>query len=581
MRISRRTQRARVGVAAVLALTSGLAAVGVAMAADWPQLRGDTQRTGVSAETIKPPLAVLWRFTGGVQSNNLTSPVIVGNTVYYSTRASKDQGGILYALDTKTGQRKWSYPPDVNGLTGGRYFTTTVTHDNGKLYVGSSGGTLYVLNAKTGVEVGGPFQLGRRIESAPVVENGTLYFGCNDGMFYALDAQTGEKRWSRMDTRNRRTVGFAYAAGEGVSSAPLLAGDMMLFQTSDNQIHGLKQATGNFRWKTRLPYSFLPHGMTFSGNSIFVATGPSLYSVLPTSGSIRWFRSLPNDILSAPAVSEGIAYVGCKETEGDGGVLYALKDNGREQWKTPVRLPFAPAGAPVVSGDVIYLPGQRGTIMAIDKSEGNLLWEYRLQPATNRANTLPAPETTVAAPLALSDGTLYALSSDGTLTAFRADAPDTTGPLFTEHYPKAGTALNGKPPFVVAVKINDFGTGLNPESISAAMDGKDVSMVYDSKRSLVYYATQSSGRVVDPPLANGRHEFTIHAKDWRNNETVETWSFVVDNGLPERVGAPAPSKPRTGGTAGSPAGTTGGRTRPGGTGAGTRPGGNRRGGGGG
>ena len=179
MRISRRNKHTRVGVAAALVLTPGIAAV----AADLPLLRGDMQRTGVAAEAIKPPLSVLWRFTGGVQSNNLTSPVIVGNTVYYSTRASKEQGGILYAHDAKTGERKWSYPKDVNGLTGGNYFTTTVTHDNGKLYVGSSTGALFVLDAATGLEVGGPFQLGRRIESAPVVEYGTLYFGSNNGMF--------------------------------------------------------------------------------------------------------------------------------------------------------------------------------------------------------------------------------------------------------------------------------------------------------------------------------------------------------------------------------------------------------------
>ena len=57
MRISRRNKHTHVGVAAAIVMTSGIAAV----AADWPQLRGDTQRTGVSAETIKPPLAVLWR----------------------------------------------------------------------------------------------------------------------------------------------------------------------------------------------------------------------------------------------------------------------------------------------------------------------------------------------------------------------------------------------------------------------------------------------------------------------------------------------------------------------------------------
>jgi outer membrane protein assembly factor BamB len=554
MRISRRNKHTHVGVAAAIMMTSGIAAV----AADWPQLRGDTQRTGVSAEAIKPPLAVLWRFTGGAQNNNLTSPVVVGNTVYYTTRASAQQGGILYALDTRTGAKKLSFPNDPNGLPGGSYFTTSATYDKGRLYIGSSSGTLYVLDATTLKEVGGPFQLGRRIESAPIVENGTLYFGCNDGTFYALDAQTGEKRWTKMDVRNRRTVGYAYAAGEGVSSAPLLAGDMMLFQTSDNQVHGLKQATGNFRWKTRLPYAFLPNGMTFAGSSVFVATGPSLYALLPASASERWHRNLPNDIQAAPVVSNGIVYVGCKDAKGDAGLLYAIKDNGRTLWKDPVALPFNPMGAPVVSGEVIYVPGQRGTVMGVDKNDGQVLWTYRIQPATNRANINPGTETAIMSPLALSGGTLYALSADGSLTAFRADAPDSSGPVINELSPKPGTALNGKPPFVISAKLIDDGSGLNPATITASLDGKDITAVYDSKLSRIRYTTQSSGRIVDPPLADGRHEVTLRAKDWRGNETVETWSFVVDNSLPVRPTSSAPSSTRGGGLGSGGAGKGGG-----------------------
>ena len=417
------------------------------------------------------------------------------------------------------------------------------------------------MDATTGKEVGGPFQLGQRIESAPVVDNGTLYFGCNNGTFYALDAQTGEKRWTRMDARTRRTVGFSYVAGEAISSAPLFVGDMMLFQTSDNQVHGLKQATGNFRWKTRMPFSFLPNGMTASGSSVFVATGPALYAILPASSAERWHRSLPNDILAAPVVANGIVYVGCKDAAGDGGLFYAIKDNGREQWKAPAKLPFAPAGAPVVSGDVIYIPGQRGTVMGVDAVEGKLLWSYRLQASTNRVNVNPGTETIVAAPLALSGGTLYSLSSDGTLTAFRADAADSSGPVLSELYPRAGSALNGKPPFQVSAKIIDDGTGLNPDTISASMDGKDITVTFDSKRSMIFYKTQSTGRIVDPPLADGRHEFTLRAKDWRGNETSKTWSFVIDNSLPVRgtgTNSPQPGGGRTGGGALGGGGKAGG-----------------------
>lgn len=575
MRNSRRNERARVGAAAALALTSGLVAVGAAVSADWPQLRGDSQRSGVSPEAIKPPLSVLWRFTGGAQGNNLTSPIVVGNTVYFTTRVSSQQGGVLYALDLQTGARKWAFPKEERngfspGLPGGNYFSTSITFNQGKLYVGTSNGTLFILDAKTGTESGGPFSLGQRLESSPLIENDTVYLGSNNGTFYALDTQTGEKRWSRLDTRNRRTVGYAYAAGEAITSAPLSVGDMLLFTTSDNQVHGIKQATGNFRWKTRLPYTFLPNGLAFAGNSLFLATGPALYAVLPTSGSVRWYRNLPNDILAAPAIADGIVYVGCKQTNGgDGGLLYALKDNGREQWKAPVKLPFPPAGAPVVSGEVIYLPGTRGTVMAIDKEEGRLLWDYRLAPSVNRSNSPTGTETAIAAPLAISNGTLLTLSADGTLTAFRSDAPDTTGPVFTEQYPLPGSALNGKAPFIIAAKVGDIGSGLNIASISGQLDGKDIDVIYDEKKTLIHYATKATGGIVDRPLADGRHTMTLRAKDWRGNETEETWSFVVDNTLPQRP--TASTSPNSTTRSGAPGGAGPGR----GSGGGFGPGGGR------
>src|SRR5689334_16326011 len=81
--------------------------------ADWPLYGRDFSHTGRVDETVKPPLAVLWKFAsrpyyglpqGAPPTVNAGSPIVVGNTIYF---ASRDR---LYAVDRATGELKWRYP---------------------------------------------------------------------------------------------------------------------------------------------------------------------------------------------------------------------------------------------------------------------------------------------------------------------------------------------------------------------------------------------------------------------------------------------------------------------------------------
>lgn len=572
---SRRTHRALGGAVAAVALTT---LVGAARSADWPQLRGDAQHTGVSTESLAPPLALLWRYTGGFQNANTASATVADGVAYFVTKTTANQGGLIFAVDAQTGEKKWSFPKSDTGLVGGHIFTTTPTLEKGRVYVGASDGGMYVLDAKTGEEII-RFNTGRAINSSPVVEDGILYFGSNSGTLYALNPETGE---SAPGWRN-------YNAGDSIVSSPLMADTMMVLTTGDNVLHGIKRATGIPKWKLRLPYGASPNSLTYSDGSLYVPSGRQLFAIQPASGTTRWSSQLPEDILAAPVATGGIVYVACRSGSGIGARLYAVKgNNGRAYWETPVDLPNAPTAAPVIAGDILYIAGNRGTLMAVSREDGKLLWQYRMEFSTNRpavtaanfqgnlpstGTNAPAREVTVAAPLSVSDGTLFVVSNDGTLSAFRPDAPDSTGPVASEQYPKAGSSVSGKPPFVAALKLTDLGSGVDVSTIKGKLDGKEIETNYDPIKGWIYFATQSTGKLVDPPLPNGRHTITFTARDFMGNETESTWSFVVDNNLPAttRTAPVAAPKPR-GGITGAP--STGGNApaAPGGGGAGRRGG---------
>jgi outer membrane protein assembly factor BamB len=76
---------------------------------------------------------------------------------------------------------------------------STPTAVDGTVYVGSSDGDLYALDAGTG-SVDWQRDLGRTVESSPAVVDGTVYVGSSHsgrgGGVYALDAERGTVDWS-------------------------------------------------------------------------------------------------------------------------------------------------------------------------------------------------------------------------------------------------------------------------------------------------------------------------------------------------------------------------------------------------
>jgi len=164
------------------------------------------------------------------------------------------------------------------------------------------------------------------------------------------------------------------------------------------------------------------------------------------------------------------------------------------------------------------------------------------------------------------------VTDDGSLSAFRPDAPDSTPPQVTYQYPRPGLALNGKPPFTIAARLSDIGSGIDPASVKIFMDDEEKPAIYDIRRGQIGYESKASGRGVAVSLTDGRHTVKVVARDWRGNQLSEEWSFVVDNSLPAtrrnapviNTNTPPPTPPAP------PAGTRPG-SRPGRPG---RPGGN-------
>ena len=217
--------RPMAGVVACL-LALGLTYSPLCRSADWPTYGGDSKRSCVSPETLKPPFSSDWVFVpvfppshawGDPQpkpvEGNLELPRLRFDDAYHVAVA----GGLVlfgsssdtkvYALDLATGSVRWEF------LTGGPVrFAPTIA--DGRAYVGSDDGNVYCLDLGTGREVWhfaaapAPDKIlgnGQMISVWPVrtgvlVDGGIAYFGAGvfpaEGLYlYAVDAGTGTLVW--------------------------------------------------------------------------------------------------------------------------------------------------------------------------------------------------------------------------------------------------------------------------------------------------------------------------------------------------------------------------------------------------
>jgi quinohemoprotein ethanol dehydrogenase len=140
-----------------------------------------------------------------------STPIVVDGTMYVTSAWS-----IVYALDAKTGERKWKYDPQVDKARGQKACCDVVNRGvaiwEGNVYVGTIDGRLVALNAADGkpvwekvtVDQSKPYTITgapRVIKGKVIIGNGGAELGVR-GYITAYDAKTGEQAWRFYTTPN-------------------------------------------------------------------------------------------------------------------------------------------------------------------------------------------------------------------------------------------------------------------------------------------------------------------------------------------------------------------------------------------
>ena len=353
---------------------------------------GNLARTGVYDTPGPAQLGgVKWRFkTNGAV---VSSPVIADGVVYIGSSE-----GSFYAIDEESGAIKWKY-------TTAEPIVSSAAVANGLVYFMGSDGGLYALATATGTPKWRFLTSGeRRLEakglhgltpaaqnipdpmdlflSSPAVFNGRVYVGSSDGHVYALDALTGIVSWS-------------FATGDIVHASPTVANNTIYIGSWDSYFYAIDADNGTEKWRFKAGEDPVEHNQVgfqssaaVVANTVYVGCRDGhVYAIDAATGRKVWEYSTSQSwVNSTPAVRDGVVYVGTSDTHR---FLALDAKTGHLRFVSDAQALIF--GSAAIAGDLAYIGTFAGRLLAFDLKSGALAWEFRTEAAVADSLKLLTP----------------------------------------------------------------------------------------------------------------------------------------------------------------------------------------------
>ena len=342
----------------------------------WAMFHHDLIHTGYSDSPTSRTNDKLWNYTTG--SNVYSSPAVADGKVYVGSSDGK-----VYCLNALNGTCLWSYP------TGGQVESSPAVSDL-RVYVGSYDNKLYCLDALTGASIWN-YTTNNDVRSSPAVFGGKVYVGSLDGKVYCLDASTGAYVWN-------------YTTGGSVFSSPAVDNGKVYIGSNDTKVYCLNALTGAHIWNYTTGNWVMSSPAVVDGKVYVGSDDRKIYCLDASTGAYRWSYttgySPEHFVRSSPAVAYGKVYVGSFDFK-----LYCLDaSTGGFAWSytTPSGFVYS---SPAIADGKVYVGSNNNIIYCLDALTGDYIWSY----------TTSGPATSSPA---VADGIVFIGSNDKAVYAF-------------------------------------------------------------------------------------------------------------------------------------------------------------------
>lgn len=536
----------------------------------WTTYKGDPQRTGSSDANVRLPLSLLWRFSASAPARSYdASPLVLGapgdQNVFFAV------GRNIYCLSTQTGQQVWR----SNNFTSNPTAPLTVLGtDTGDVIISAQqSGKVSALRVADGALAWEGDAQGSLSNAAPVVistVNGPrIVCALSTGRLVAFAPDgTLDPNW--------RVTLSRFGAAPTTSMTLSSNGSLIFLATSDAKVYAVDARRGAVAYSVPLGGTSLVTP-TIAGDQLIVCSPTRVQGLQASGGAAQWSFDPRGEVVGSPAVGRDVSGKRVVFFGTRGGSFFALDDSGGQVWKTDLGVRLS--GSPLVLPSMVVVGTGNGLLIALDPSNGTVLWQYRLkservvqsQPADpNDPNAQPTSETRLygvsSAPAAV-DGQLYVLADNAALYGFSTQRLDAVPPRLIEPSlavpnengrvtalllaPDNAVVVPGRGPIYFAGQLDDTGSGIDPASFSVSLDGTALpaTAINFDAASGVLTLTLLDPQQGGTSFPDGPKTLNLTARDYAGNALQSSLGFLVDN-----TAAPPAAQPNDGGDQNPPPG---------------------------
>ncbi len=515
---------------------------------------GAVAAASVGLAQFDGPAPLAWRWSESTSASPSGQPAIDGEKVIVGV------GGRIYCLDRDTGNLVWRYPAG-EPLSGN--FRTGVVLAGRTIVAASDQRVVYAVNADNG-QILWQYTSSEPLIGSPAASGSAVALPTANGQIVGLGLSDGQPLWGGPVKLNDRVL-------------PNLAGTTtgIVAMTSRSMVT-LDSNTGRPRWTQAFGTISSLTKPTVYGDTIYLTSGTFVIGLRAATGSVRWQQNTLEPLVPGVAAGpDGVIAVAQAQK------IFTFDIAGRPTSRRGFPISIKPGGVPSWAGKFALVPSAGGTLLMVDPKSGEPVWSYTI-PSIARASSSAAgagggrgpggpggpgvpggiaggggaagqqpdgPSTVAAAGPAIVTGTsLMILAQDGSLLSFdKVFGIDLTPPTVKMLWPTAGDQVSPNPPAELVFKVEDFTSGINPESVKVTLNGQEAFFTPD-KDGIYRLLVVAGSRNRSLPI--GRLTIKVTAADWLGNVSETNFVLLVDPAIDRPLGGPRPPANNTGTGAG-------------------------------
>lgn len=342
----------------------------------------------------------------GRRSEISASPVIQGDRIF--TLDSKSLVTALRLDGSVIWQRNVSEAySDVNEAFGGG-----LAVQGNNLFVTTGFGTVLALSVLSG-EVYWEQDLTSFGGASPTVVDDLLYVPARDGAAWAIETSTGRVKWQVIgqSVQSNYTGGPGVAVSDKYALFPFGSGDLLAAFRLGGQRSWNSILSGARLGRARGQVQDLTGQPVIEGSVVYLANSSGRMAAMDLDTGLRLWTANQGS-------QEGIFVVGSSlfTVSDENNLIRVSKADGKLVWSTPLPNSTQTSGlrrgktfvhhGPILSGGRLLLASSDALIRQFDPANGDLI------------KIIKMPSGAASAPIVV-DGTLYVLSTNGNLLAFR------------------------------------------------------------------------------------------------------------------------------------------------------------------